>query len=782
MYDCSHYYSDLYYNCKYSYVRYFLNKLNRQFNKKFLLFSFVMLVIFVLLNIFLVNNISYHYTNLKQDQSMIVADAYSRSVEKVVVANEITDKLLDERIRVALFTLLASEQEINESMTNDINESLKRYADVLEMDEIYLYNQELQIIGSATLSYLGWQPYYDHPVMVFYNSDEPFLIEDIRKDSESDEYFKYGHIKLSDGKMIQLGVSAETINELISAIQIETVLRDIQLAKGVDHVYFIGEDLSVINVTTEYITPITKSDFTSFMSGQHVHTITLDNAERYIEVYTPIEGSSVLNSGLLVTRYSMSEVQSLTRSTFLTIAIPLLIIYTILTYLIFSRFQNSERLLELAYVDPVTTLHNRTYLKEQMLKNGFDNNSDKKALIFINCSNFKYINQTYGFHMGDEILFDIGQRLKAKDNLKNIFRFTADRFVVFNDKYESTKDLIDQINSINQVFSKPFSIKNATLNIQVQIGVVEIENDYASFDEVMKDANYALENIHATSSTNYVFFNDVMRGKISKNETILNELRQALNNNDHKSLFCHFQPVLSLKDNKIVKFEGLSRLTSKSLGNVTPNEFIPIAENNQLIIPLGFHVLEQACQFLQELSLNGFNDVKVAINVSAIEIFQSKYVERVLSVLNKFNINPSRLAIEITESILFSDFDAINRKLRQLQAYGITVALDDFGTGFSSFDRLDGLNIDILKIDKYFVDKITKRRKNEVIVSDIISMAHKFGLRVIAEGVDDKAQQAYLKENKCDMIQGYHFSKPLSKSDAIILLKTWSKYNQQQPE
>jgi EAL domain-containing protein (putative c-di-GMP-specific phosphodiesterase class I) len=230
-----------------------------------------------------------------------------------------------------------------------------------------------------------------------------------------------------------------------------------------------------------------------------------------------------------------------------------------------------------------------------------------------------------------------------------------------------------------------------------------------------------------------------------------------------------------MEDNNIVGFEALSRLHSSSLNNITPDEFIPIAENNQLIIPLGNHVLENACKFLSLLSKAGFKDTKVTINVSAIELFQKDYVDRILKRLKYYNLESSRLTIEITESVLFSDFDYINRKLRQLQAYGIRVALDDFGTGYSSFDRMDSLNINVLKIDRYFVDKITKRRKNEVIISDIISMAHKFGLSVVAEGVENNEQFKYLQQHNCDMMQGYYFSKALKSKDALILVRNWSK-------
>lgn len=753
-----------------------MKNIRKQDNKKYIQVTIIMVVVFVVLIVSLVLNVRTHYIELKKDESVAVAKAYASTYEWAVAANEIAEELLNDLVSVALSVLKERVQLMGVDDFQFDNEGLASMAEILELDEIYLYNSDLEIIASASSNYIGWKSYPNHPVTIFANSQEDMFVEEIRKDSESNVYYKYGYIRLDNQQIIQTGIGADRIYDFLSDINIETIIHETTNEDSIKEIYFITMDNTIISSFNEsLIVPLSQDMFDKVLSNDVTTQIIDAENESLLEVFVPIFSSNQEVEGIISTRYSLSQTTRLIWSTFLTIAIPLAVILYALYRLMISRIKNNNRLMELAYLDPVTKLFNRTYLKEQVFNNEIKENKDKHHLILINCTNFKYINQTYGFHIGDYVLQEIGERLKKIVDFNYVFRFTADRFVVYTKNDETTQDVVHRINAINKVFREPFSVKSAEIMLTNHMSIVEINQDYLSFDELMKDASYALEQQKDSSLQNYVFFNNEMRQQINRNETILNELRQALMSKDYEKLTCHFQPIVSIKENKIVGFESLSRLNTPTLKSVAPIEFIPIAEKNQLIIALGQHVLEHACQFLMQLSSAGYQAMKVTVNVSAIELFQKDYVKNVLRKLKEHNIDPSLLTIEITESILFSDFDFVNRKLRQLQAYGITASLDDFGTGYSSFDRLDGLNINILKIDKFFVDKITKRKNDEVIVSDIISMAHKFGLIVVAEGVDNHAQLQYLKTNVCDMMQGFLFSKPLDINDALILIRNWEK-------
>lgn len=753
-----------------------MKKIKKQYNKKYVQVTIIMIVVFIVLVFALVFNVRTHYIELKNDEAVAVAKAYANTFERAVVANEIADELLNDLVIVSLSVLKERDQQMGVDDFQFDNESLASMSEILELDEIYLYNRDLEIIASASSNYIGWKSYPNHPVTIFANSQEDMFVEEIRKDSESNVYYKYGYIRLDNQQIIQTGIGADRIYDFLSDINIETIISETSNEDSIKDIYYITMDNRIVSsLNKSIIVPLSQELFNKVLSNDVTTQIINDGNESLVEVFVPILSSNQEFEGIIATRYSLSQTTGLIWSTFLTIGVPLAVILFALYRLMIARIKNNDRLMELAYMDPVTNLYNRTYLKEQVFNNEIKGHKDNQSLILINCTNFKYINQTYGFHIGDFVLKEIGSRLKKIVDFNYVFRFTADRFVVYTKNDETTQDVIRHIDAINRVFSEPYSVKSAEIMLTIQMSIIEMNQEYLSFDELMKDANYALEQQKESSLQNYVFFNHEMRQQINRNETILNELRQALMNNDHDKLTCHFQPIISIKENRIVGFESLSRLNTQTLQDVAPFEFIPIAENNQLIIALGQHILEHACQFLIQLSSAGHESMKVTVNVSAIELFQKDYVKNVLKKLKEHNIDSSLLTIEITESILFSDFDFVNRKLRQLQAYGIRAALDDFGTGYSSFDRLDGLNINILKIDKYFVDKISKRRNDEVIVSDIVSMAHKFGLTVVAEGVDNIEQLHYLQRHNCDMMQGFLFSKPLSINDALILIRNWEK-------
>jgi EAL domain-containing protein (putative c-di-GMP-specific phosphodiesterase class I) len=243
-----------------------------------------------------------------------------------------------------------------------------------------------------------------------------------------------------------------------------------------------------------------------------------------------------------------------------------------------------------------------------------------------------------------------------------------------------------------------------------------------------------------------------------------------------KSIYLQFQPIIDTKTNQIHGFEALARMNSKKLGMVSPAEFIPIAEEILLIIPIGKKVLYMAADYLKTLEGLGYHDIKVFVNISAIQLHQEEFYDDILQLVQDTKINTKNLGLEITESVFSNDYDFINNKLNKLIKLGIDISIDDFGTGYSSLARERELNVNCLKIDKSFLDKLLCIDQNQAITGDIISMAHKLGHYVVAEGVEEESQKQYLIEYHCDFIQGYLFSKPLNPEDAIEVLK---KTNQQ---
>ena len=208
-------------------------------------------------------------------------------------------------------------------------------------------------------------------------------------------------------------------------------------------------------------------------------------------------------------------------------------------------------------------------------------------------------------------------------------------------------------------------------------------------------------------------------------------------------------------------------------GLVPPLEFIPIAEKSKLIVPLGYQIIHKALQFLKRMKENGYPEVAVSINISAIQLFKIGFVQKIKQMLHEMQADPEKVVLEITESVFASNYQEMNSILGQLKAHGIKIALDDFGTGYSSLARERELNINCLKIDKFFIDKLMTIEPEKTITGDIISIGHKLGHYLVAEGVEHEKQRQYLKERHCDKIQGYLISKPLSEEDALMFLRNY---------
>ena len=259
------------------------------------------------------------------------------------------------------------------------------------------------------------------------------------------------------------------------------------------------------------------------------------------------------------------------------------------------------------------------------------------------------------------------------------------------------------------------------------------------------------------------------REAIIKEEIVTSALDDA-----DESIFLLYQPIFAAKTEKIHAFEALARFDSKKLGIVSPLEFISLAEETQTIIPIGRKILRKACNFIKGLEAIGYSDIVISVNVSAVQMLRSDFVLDVKNIIEETAVNPNRLTLEVTESTLLTSYESINRAIGQLRELGIRFAIDDFGVGYSSLARERELNVDSIKLDKYFADDLLTHNENEIIVGDIISMMHKFGHTVVAEGVECEEQKEYLIRNDCDYLQGYLFSKPVNMEKAFELLE---KYN-----
>ena len=427
--------------------------------------------------------------------------------------------------------------------------------------------------------------------------------------------------------------------------------------------------------------------------------------------------------------------------------------------------------------DNWTGLYNRDYL-EALLNNDIKKKDGlKRAVISINLSTVQLLTANCGFNYTQNLIKVTAETLSqyCSDN-RLLFQTYENRFVFYLIDYKDKNELVEFSDIIAEAVEALF----VTERIGGGIGILEIEqdDDEIDVDLLLRRLLIASERAIAVSKKDFdaCFYNEELEAEVNREGDIRKALGGIAVENTNDELFLHYQPILDLRTNGVCGFEALARLKTEKLGLVSPVEFIPIAEKSKLIIPIGEKVMINAFHFLNKLKASGYDEVGIAINVSAIQLFSPDFTRNLFELISEMQLNPKNIGIEITESVFASDYDYINSIIVKLRDAGIHIAIDDFGTSYSSLKREKELSVNCLKIDKYFIDKLLDTDLSKAITSDIISMSHKLGHCTIAEGVETESQLQYLKEHNCDRIQGYLFSKPLDEEDALEFLKNKNKH------
>jgi len=387
-------------------------------------------------------------------------------------------------------------------------------------------------------------------------------------------------------------------------------------------------------------------------------------------------------------------------------------------------------------------------------------NHYKLAVIFIDLDRFKNINDTLGHEFGDLLLKHVTKQMALSvRKIDTISRQGGDEFTILLNRIRAEEDVIPLIERIRAIVAKPIMISGQELHVSMSIGIAFYPTDGKTTDELMKNADMAMYRAKEEGRDNYKFYSMDMNKAISRKMALENGLRKALKNDEFVLVY---QPQVNLQTGEIVGVETLLRWNTMEAGMVSPNQFIPVAEESGLIIPIGEWVLKQACMQGKSWHDLGHNHIKVAVNLSPVQFLHDNLVEMVNKALKTTGFNPNYLELEITEGVAFTDAEAAIKKMQNIRDLGVRISLDDFGTGYSSFMYLKRFPINMLKIPKPFNQDIMINQKDRALVETIIYLGHSLGLSVIAEGIENEEQLKILKELHCDVIQGDLYSKPLS--------------------
>jgi diguanylate cyclase (GGDEF)-like protein len=436
-----------------------------------------------------------------------------------------------------------------------------------------------------------------------------------------------------------------------------------------------------------------------------------------------------------------------------------------------ERKQSERKLARLAHYDPLTNVPNRILFRDRLgraverAKRG----QQTVALFFVDLDGFKQINDTMGHDAGDALIRAVAERLAAcVRKSDSVARIGGDEFTLILEDISTTGDIVNVARKVIEVISKPVPFGSQQLFVGASIGIAVYPEGGEDIDTLLKHADMAMYQAKGLRGSAYRFYTEKMNVEATNQMYLEADLRRALRRGEFE---LYYQPRIALGDERIAGVEGLLRWNHPVRGLVKPSEFIPLAEEVGLIVPIGYWAIHQACQDILAMDAQGMEPIHLAVNLSFRQFLDEKFVQTVSNIIADAGIDPWRLEFELTETAIMSNVEDTERCMQVIRALGPTFSLDDFGTGYSSFAHIQRLPIGALKIDRSFVSQVNLRPDDATIVRAIINLAHGLGLKVIAEGAETREQVQFLREHGCDQVQGYYYSTPVRFEEFTNLMR-----------
>jgi diguanylate cyclase (GGDEF)-like protein/PAS domain S-box-containing protein len=436
-----------------------------------------------------------------------------------------------------------------------------------------------------------------------------------------------------------------------------------------------------------------------------------------------------------------------------------------------ERVEHSERIREMAYYDALTELPNRRMFQEHISKaiSEAKQTSSLFALLYMDLDRFKHVNDSLGHTAGDIVLQQVAAILQEEMQHKGIvFRMGGDEFAILLKPIQAKEEAIDMAKRILHVFEEPIQINNIDLLITPSIGIAFYPDDGIDAETLLKHADVAMYEAKRNGKNGYyVHSNEVARPTV-EHIVLLSDLRKAIKNDE---LSIVFHPIINVFTKKVVAMEALVRWYHPEQGMIPPNQFIPLAEESGLIVPIGEGIVRKALKQQQAWIQEGLEPIRIAVNVSVKELQDPYFAKRIESALKDIKASPEWLELEITENMMIYNEPTILNNLRRIKELGVRLSIDDFGTGYSSLGYLKRLDVDTVKIDQSFIRDCPHSHYGRAITDTIIALAHHLHMNVIAEGVENHEQLKYLADKGCHEAQGYFISPPLESEEAKRLLQ-----------
>jgi diguanylate cyclase (GGDEF)-like protein len=446
-----------------------------------------------------------------------------------------------------------------------------------------------------------------------------------------------------------------------------------------------------------------------------------------------------------------------------------------------ERKKTEDRILRMSRYDSLTNVTNRSFFYDRVELAMARARRYKRvlAVLILDLDHFKAVNDTLGHTFGDRLLKRVAERLtgclRASDT---VARLGGDEFAVLLPEIEQIDDVTGVVDKIMATLREPVMLEEQEIFVSVSIGSSLYPNDGEDAETLLKNADSAVLRAKQVGRNNHQFYAPLMNAEASRRLQLGNALRRAL---ERREFLLHYQPQVDTDRGELVGVEALVRWRHPGLGLVSPGEFIPLAEETGLILPIGDWVLREACRQARAWHDDGFPPVRMAVNLSNRQFSQEGLVESITAALEETKLEPHRLALELTESGFMHNEEGAIATLKTLKEMGIHVSIDDFGTGYSSLRYLKRFPIDELKIDRSFVRDVTTDHDDAAIVGAIIAMANSLRVSVIAEGVETAEQLSFLREQGCNVIQGFYLSRPLPTEEMTRVFREGNRWGVPEP-
>ncbi len=431
------------------------------------------------------------------------------------------------------------------------------------------------------------------------------------------------------------------------------------------------------------------------------------------------------------------------------------------TYMFVSRMRLEDLSFLNSMTDTLTGLDNSLSFSSNGRRHCMMGDIGDFTIIQANLKNFRLVNRRYGNVIGDQVLKKFGAYLSSLMRTGDTAaRIGGDIFIVLVHD-ESAEDLIEKIKTVN-ITAVNSDATEINVELNSRIGVYQIPDGEEDFGDIMEAVSNTLMAIKTASGTDVMYYSSQIINRLLKNKEIQSLLPGALKNHE---FVAYYQPKVSLEDYSLIGCEALVRWQHDGQF-IMPGDFIPVLEEDGTVCKVDFYMLERVCQDINDWIARGFNPPMVSVNFSKHHLANPNFVEQIMDVLEKYNVDPSYIEIELTETTNFSDFSRLRKSIAEMQAYGLTTSIDDFGTGYSSLNLIKDLSVDIIKIDRSFLsEENSSYERDQIVIRNIINMAHELGIDIITEGVETAKQATSLREINCMMAQGFLFDKPLPKED-----------------